>query len=51
MRDMQAFTAAPKESLLAQMLDALHGMHDVLLVLNHPFSDEGRVGHAVHVVR
>jgi hypothetical protein len=48
MREMRAFTRQPNDERLVEMLQALDRIPDVLLVLNHPMSDEGRVGRRVH---
>jgi hypothetical protein len=43
MRELLDFTLQPKEAQLGEMLQALNRLPDVLLVLNHPLSDEGEV--------
>lgn len=48
LRDLQGYTRAPEQGRLMEMLRALAELPGVLVVLNHPFSDEGRVGHAIH---
>lgn len=45
---MNEFTDDSSRWDLRELLDALHAIDDVLIVLNHPLSDEGRVGRHVH---
>jgi hypothetical protein len=45
---MAAVTAAPSSGRIAELLDAMHAEPDVLLVLNHPFSCEGRIEQTEH---
>jgi hypothetical protein len=46
--DMNAYTADPRASRLRDLLAFLNTQQDVLVVLNHPFWDEGLIGSAVH---
>jgi hypothetical protein len=46
---MARCTANPAPELLAEMLAELDALPDVLLVLNHPYSNEERVERPVHV--
>lgn len=48
MAEFAAFTAAPKEHRLLELLDALHAERDVLIVFNHPLWDEKGVGKEIH---
>ena len=48
LREMRAYTALPALPRLREILAALHEIPEVLVVLNHPLSDEGRVGRMVH---
>ena len=45
---MAAYTAAPEERLLPEILSGLAGIPDVLIVLNHPFWLEEGVEEAEH---
>jgi len=45
---MAAFTAAPREEQLPELLDALHAIPEVLIVLNHPYWLEEGVTEADH---
>ena len=47
--DMAAITAAPRSERIQELLAALSRFEQVLLILNHPFSCEGRVAQAHHV--
>jgi hypothetical protein len=48
MEELHAFTAHPRQELLAGILDKLNSYPDVLLVLNHPLWDEKGIGAARH---
>jgi hypothetical protein len=48
MSDLKAFTAAPCETRLPEMLSALAGFPEVLIVMNHPMWDEARIGAVEH---
>ena len=48
MSDLAAFTAAPCEKRLPEMLAALAVLPEVLIVMNHPMWDEARIGAAEH---
>ncbi len=45
---MIAYTAAPTRHSLPELLDIFHASPDTLVVLNHPFWDEGGLGPARH---
>jgi hypothetical protein len=45
---MARCTANPTPALVTEMFAALHALPDVLLVLNHPYSNEERVDLATH---
>lgn len=49
LEEMRRITANPDPQRLAQMLRDLGAMRDVLLVLNHPFSNELRTDFRTHV--
>jgi len=49
LEEMRGITANPDPQRLAQMLRDLNAMRDVLVVLNHPFSNELRTGFRTHV--
>ena len=46
--ELNAFTAAPAPERLKELLSGLDAQDDTLLVLNHPLSDEGRIGNRIH---
>lgn len=46
--DLAEYTRKPRTELLPALLDDLSAMPDVLVVLNHPLSDEGRIGCRPH---
>ena len=48
MHQLESFTANPKETKLAGMLEMLNAYPDVLLVLNHPLWDEKGIGIEQH---
>jgi hypothetical protein len=48
MADMAAYTAAPEETRLPELLSALAAIPDTLTVLNHPFWMEEGVSEAAH---
>jgi hypothetical protein len=48
MADLAEFSARPNESRLAELLEALHGIPEVLIVFNHPLWDEKDLGHGIH---
>lgn len=45
---LRNYTAHPSPAALADNLAELHALTDVLIVLNHPLSDQGRIGFEVH---
>jgi hypothetical protein len=47
-REMERVTANPSPERLAQMLELLDSLRDVLLVLNHPLSNEFKTGFRTH---
>jgi hypothetical protein len=48
LREMQAYTQRPALPRFREVITALHEIPQVLIVLNHPLSDEGRVGNMMH---
>jgi hypothetical protein len=46
---MARATANPTQALVSEMFDALANLPDVLVILNHPYSNEERVERPVHV--
>jgi hypothetical protein len=48
MQQLAGYTASPEESLLEELLTALHELPDVLIVLNHPLWDEKGIGREAH---
>jgi hypothetical protein len=48
MERLAAFTAAPREELLADIFDSLHSNASTLLVFNHPMWDEKQIGLELH---
>jgi hypothetical protein len=48
MHRFAAYTAAPTEPVLRELLHELHYIPGVLLVLNHPDWDLHKVGHGIH---
>jgi hypothetical protein len=48
MREMEAFTAIPREERIAPMLEWLGAAPESLIVLNHPVWDENHIGEAAH---
>ena len=51
MREFEAFTANPSDTRLSEMLAALHGLPNVLIVFNHPLWDLYKVGYDKHQLR
>ncbi|HEX4104014.1 MAG TPA: hypothetical protein VHZ04_00860 [Candidatus Paceibacterota bacterium] len=47
--EMRAFTAKPDGKVLADILARLHKIPEVLIVLNHPLTDQGRIGREIPV--
>jgi hypothetical protein len=47
LEELRAWTAAPDEKALGDIFARLHNIPEVLLVLNHPFTDQGRIGHEI----
>jgi hypothetical protein len=48
METLRAFTAAPSDAGLSELLRSLHAIPEALIVLNHPFWREEGVGEAEH---
>lgn len=48
MADFAEYTANPREERLAELLAAVEEIPDSLIILNHPLSDEGRIGNPIH---
>jgi hypothetical protein len=45
---LAAYTAQPDPRALGEILATLHAMPDTLIILNHPLSDQGRIGFEIH---
>jgi hypothetical protein len=48
MHELTILTAKPSERAIAEMLERLHSLPDMLIVLNHPLWDENHIGQAPH---
>ncbi len=48
MDDLAAFTAAPSKRRLAELMAALHEYAEILVVMNHPYWDEAKIGAVEH---
>ena len=48
MDDLAGYTRDPRPERLKELLAMLETIPEVLIVLNHPFSDEGRIGNPIH---
>ncbi|HVN26069.1 MAG TPA: hypothetical protein VMT99_00240 [Candidatus Paceibacterota bacterium] len=49
LKALRDYTAKPDPATLRDILKHTHGMPDALIVLNHPLSDQGRIGFEIHV--
>jgi hypothetical protein len=45
---LHAYTAAPKPAVLKSILAELNSFPEALVILNHPLSDQGRIGFEIH---
>lgn len=51
MEEMARYTAAARARALPQMMASFHGAPECLIVLNHPFWDQPRIGEGLHEAR